>query len=52
MAERISATNVRYAPTGESVEAELDDLLRRVQTQNDLIANLIVRLQALEAKDA
>jgi hypothetical protein len=52
MPELIPADQVLYEHAGRSVELELDDLRRRVQTGSDLIAHMIIRIQALEARDA
>ena len=46
----INADDVWYDDGDRNVAAELNDLRRRVQTQNDLIANLITRVQALEPR--
>ena len=50
MNDTIPADLVRYGTGDQSVERELDDLRRRVQTHNDLIAHLITRVQALESR--
>ena len=50
MPETVQAFNVWYEGGDRSVEAELDNLRRRVQTHNDLITSLIVRIQQLESR--
>jgi predicted nucleic acid-binding Zn-ribbon protein len=42
------AADVLDEATDHTVEYELADLRRRVQTHNDLIANLVTRVQSLE----